>query len=151
MDPLSKYEEVYKEELGELKGHKTKIHVDREAQPRFCKACSIPYSMRTKVEGELSLFQKQGIIILVQLTNWAALIVPVLKADRETVRICREFKMHMTTNEASQLDKYPMESLLGNIPGVVIYSDDILITGKADEKHLAMLQEVLTRLKDASL
>lgn len=44
-----------------------------------------------------------------------------------------------------------MESLLGNIPGVVVYFDDILITGKMNEEYLAMLEEVLKRLKEARL
>ena len=37
---LDKYAEVFKEGLGELEGHEA---VDREAQPKFCKACPIPY------------------------------------------------------------------------------------------------------------
>ena len=40
-----------------------------------------------------------------------------------------------------------MESLLGDIPGVVVYIDGILITGKTDEEHLAALEEVLKRLQ----
>ena len=42
-----------------------------------------------------------------------------------------------------------MESLLGNIPGLVVYIDDILITGKSDEEHLAALEVVLNRLQMA--
>ena len=64
---LDKYAEVFKEGLGELKEHKAKIHVDREAQPKFCKARPIPYAMRSEVEEELAQLQKQGIITPVQL------------------------------------------------------------------------------------
>lgn len=35
-----------------------------------------------------------------------------------------------------------MESLLSDIPGVVVYIDDILITGKTEANHLAALEEV---------
>ena len=213
---LDKYTEVFREGLGELEGHEAKIYVDREAQPKFCKARPIPYAMRSKVEEELAQFQKQGIITPIQFADWAAPIVPVLKADKKTVRICGDFKM--TVNQASRLDKYPilkiedlfakmsggtkftkldlsqayqqvrldeeskkyvvinthkglfqynrlpfgvssahgifqrvMESLLGNIPGVVVYIDDILITGKADEEHLVAPEEVLKRLQKAGL
>lgn len=160
------------------------------------------------MEEELALVQKQGIITPIQFADRAAPIVPVLKADKKTVRICGHFKM--TVNQASRLDMYPiqkiehllakmsggtkftkldlsqayqqvrlneeskkyvvinthkglfqynrlpfgvssaprifqmmMESLLGNIPGIVVYIDDILITGKTNEKHLAALEEVL--------
>ena len=44
-----------------------------------------------------------------------------------------------------------MKSLLQNIPGVTVYIDDILITGKNDEEHLISLQTVLKRIKDAGM
>ena len=44
-----------------------------------------------------------------------------------------------------------MESLLGDIPGVVFYIDNILITGKTNEDHLAALEEVLKRLQKVGL
>ena len=44
-----------------------------------------------------------------------------------------------------------MESLLGSIPGVVVYLDDILITGATVEEHLRTLEEVLKRLQEAGL
>jgi hypothetical protein len=42
-----------------------------------------------------------------------------------------------------------MESLLQNIPQVVVYIDDILITGKTNKEHLENLEEVLRRLEQA--
>ena len=56
---LDKYTEVFKEGLGELKEHELKIHVDREAQLKFYKACPIPYAMRSKVE-EVNLLPVQS-------------------------------------------------------------------------------------------
>ena len=44
-----------------------------------------------------------------------------------------------------------MESLLKGIPGVIVYTDDVLVTGKAEEKHLVALEEVLQRLEQAGL
>jgi len=44
-----------------------------------------------------------------------------------------------------------MENLLQGIPGVVVYIDDILITGETEEQHLRALDEVLTRLERAGL
>ena len=35
-----------------------------------------------------------------------------------------------------------MESLVQGIPGVVVYLDDILVTGKTEEEHLRSLEEV---------
>ncbi len=44
-----------------------------------------------------------------------------------------------------------MENLLKGIPGVVVYIDDILITGASSEEHLQALNEVLQRLEKAGL
>ena len=44
-----------------------------------------------------------------------------------------------------------MESLLQGIPNVVVYLDDILITGSTEELHLETLGKVLRRIQEASL
>ncbi|RXN33535.1 putative protein K02A2.6-like protein [Labeo rohita] len=44
-----------------------------------------------------------------------------------------------------------MEGLLQGIPGVVVYLDDILVTGVNQDSHLRTLDEVLARLKEAGL
>ena len=44
-----------------------------------------------------------------------------------------------------------MESLLQGISGVVVYIDDILITGATEEEHLQALEEVLSRLQKSGL
>ena len=146
--------------------------------------------------------------------NWKAIQQWV--ADRQSVRICGDFKQ--TVNKASPLDKYPipkiedlfsqlaggqkfakldmsqayqqiclddeskkyvvintskgllqynrlpfgissapgifqrvMENMLRGIPKVVVYLDDILVTGANDEEHLKHLSEVLSRLQQAGL
>ena len=44
-----------------------------------------------------------------------------------------------------------IESLLQGIDGVVVYLDDILVTGSTEEAHLKELEEVLRRLEQAGL
>lgn len=44
-----------------------------------------------------------------------------------------------------------IEGVLRDIPGVSVYLDDILITGSSEEEHLATLDKVLSRLRDAGL
>ena len=172
--------------------------------------------MKDVIEKELDQLVNEKIIEPVQFSDWAAPIVPVLKSNSKSVRICGDFKL--TVNQAAKVDKYPlpkiqdlfpqvaggqnftkldlsqayqqvkldeaskaytvinthrglfhynwlpfgvasapscfqrvMESLLKGIPGVVIYIDDVLVTGKTDEEHLAALEEVLQRLEQAGL
>ena len=44
-----------------------------------------------------------------------------------------------------------MEILLRGIPQVIVYIDDILITGDNEEEHLSTLNAVLTRLQESGL
>ena len=44
-----------------------------------------------------------------------------------------------------------MESILHDIPNVVVYIDDILITGASEEEHLDTIESVLKRLEIAGL
>ena len=213
---LQPFESIFKEELGTYKGDKAKIHIDPTVPPKFCKARPLPYAMRELVEKELQRLETLGIIKLVKSSNWAAPIVPVLKPDRKSIRICGDYKL--TANKASRLEQYPlpkvedlfstlaggitftkldmsqayqqlvldddskevvtinthkglfcyqrlpfgvssapgisqrtMETILAGIPRVLVYLDDILITGSSQEEHVSNLKEVLSRLQQAGL
>ena len=87
-------------------GCEAKIYVDPNAQPKFCKARTVPYAVRSLVEQELERLVKLGILEPVRISEWAAFIVPVLESDKKTVRICGDFKS--TVNEASHLNRYPI-------------------------------------------
>lgn len=213
---MAAHSEVFRDQLGTLKGTSAKINVDPMVQPIYCKARSVPYAMKEKVNTELDRLQAEGIIEPVQYADWAAPIVPILKSDKVSVRICGDYKL--TVNKASRIDNYPIpkiadifstlaggkmftkldmsqayqqlrldeeskqyvvinthrglfrynrlpygiasapgifqrtiEGVLRDIPGVSVYLDDILITGSSEEEHLATLDKVLSRLRDAGL
>ncbi|PIK56483.1 hypothetical protein BSL78_06598 [Apostichopus japonicus] len=203
-DLLKAHSELFKEGLGLLKGTTAKIYVDSQVNPKFYKPRSVPYAMRNKVEAELDRLQSEGIITS---------IVPILKADKSSIRICGDYKV--TVNKASKLDQYPIpkiedlfatlaggktfskldmsqayqqlkldedskqsvvinthkglfqynrlpfgissapgifqraiEGILQGMPNVVVYLDDILITGATEEEHLMILDEVLSHVID---
>ena len=102
---LDKYPDVFKDDLGTVKGLKAKIHVDPEATPLYRKARSVPLALKEKIETELERLQAQGIIEPVQFSEWAAPIVPVIKSDG-SVRICGDYKV--TVNRVAKIDKYPL-------------------------------------------
>ena len=215
MESLLECKKLFEPGLGKLKGFRAKIHVDLAATPQICKARLVPYAMRSEVE-ELERLTNEGIIGPVTFADWAAPIVPVMKHDKETVRICRDYKV--TVIAATKLEQYPiphvedlfsalsggkyyskldmsrayqqinleedskqfvvinthkvlyknnrllfsvssapamfqrvMESLLQGMPGVVVYLDDILVSGKTEKEHLSTLEQILDRLEEAGL
>ena len=213
---LNQNSDVFKPGVGTLKDYKAHNFIDSTVPPKFCMARSVPYAMRPLVEAQLDKLVQEGILTPIQYSDWAAPIVPVMKADRQSVRICGDFKQ--TVNKVLPLDKYPipkiedlfsqvaggqkftkldmsqayqqiclddeskkyvvvnttkglfqynrlpfgissapgifqrvMENLLRGIPKVVVYLDDILITGSDDAEHLEHLSEVLSRMLQAGL
>ena len=97
---------LFKPGLGTLQGFRAKIHVDPTEIPKFYKPMQVPYAMRAKVERELDRLLAKGIIEPVKFADWAAPIVPVMKSDKESVRICGDYKL--TVNVASKLEQYPI-------------------------------------------
>ena len=106
---LDKYDSVFQKGLGTLKDFKARIYVDPEVKPQYCKARLTPYAMRQMVEDELARLVKEGTLEPVQFASWAAPIVPVLKADKSSVRICGDFRQ--TINPVSKLDQYPIPKI----------------------------------------
>eukprot|EP00731_Ephydatia_muelleri_P033589 Em0033g5a len=186
---LTKYEMVFNEGLGTVLGYEAKLVMKENAVPRFCKARPMPYAIKEKIEKELNKLVQEGILQPVELSEWAAPIVPVVKPD-QSIRICGDFRL--TVNQALETERYPlpkiedilaslaggerftkldlskaylqvqldeasrkfmriMDSVLQGIPKVIVYIDDILITGSTDKEHLETLEKVLYKLKEAGI
>ena len=117
---LNKYES---NELGHLNNFKAHIYVDPKITPKFCKPRPIPYAFKEKVEEELKRLSDLGIISPIQFSEWAAPIVPVLKSDKKSVRICGDYSV--TINKASKLESYPipkLDDLLTALSGGIVFT-----------------------------
>ena len=67
------------------------------------------------VDKELDRLLAEDIIEPVQYSNWAAQVVPVMKADK-TVRLCGDYKL--TVNQVAKLDRYPLPRIEGDLVSV---------------------------------
>eukprot|EP00731_Ephydatia_muelleri_P037580 Em0512g2a len=177
----------------------------------------MPYAIKEKIEKELNKLVQEGILQPVELSEWAAPIVPVVKPD-QSIRICGDFRLTVNQALALETERYPlpkiedilaslaggerftkldlskaylqvqldeasrkfmvinthkglfqytrmpfgvssapsifqriMDSVLQGIPKVIVYIDDILITGSTDKEHLETLEKVLYKLKEAGI
>lgn len=121
-DFLQPYSALFADELGTLKGMKVKFQVDPRASPRFFKARPVPIALKSKVEAELDRLHQDNVIEPVEFADWAAPIVPVLKASG-AVRICGDYKL--TANTAVKVDKYPIpnvQDLYAELSGGQLYT-----------------------------
>ncbi|UYV78368.1 CES2 [Cordylochernes scorpioides] len=78
---IESYANLFNNELGCLKDVKLNICIKRDAAPVFCKARSLPFAMKKKVEDELEDMVDKGILEPLDYADWAAPIVPILKKD----------------------------------------------------------------------
>ena len=83
---------MFREELGLLREATAKINIQSGATPKFSKARTVSYFLREKVNKEIQRLQDQGIILPVTFSDWAALIMPVLKTDGN-IRIRGDYKV----------------------------------------------------------
>ena len=102
---LTKYQDVFKEDLGQCKGVKAHLHVQPDETPKFYRPRPIPLSMKEKVEAELDRKEKLGVLKKIETSDWAASIVPVLKPDN-SVRMCGDYKV--TINPHLDINQYPL-------------------------------------------
>ena len=119
---LEQYEEVFRDELGLLKGVEVKIHVDSQATPRLYRARNVPHAIREQVEEALCKLVDAGIVEPVRHSEWAAPIVPILKADG-SIRVCGDYKM--TVNQVAKPDSYHLpriNDLLARLGGAMVFS-----------------------------
>ncbi len=125
---LEQYPAVFSGILGEISGFPASLYIDPLQTPRFCKARQVPYSLKGKVEEELTRLQDAGVISAVTFSAWAAPIVPVVKRDGK-IRICGDYKL--TVNAVSQTDPYPLpriEDMFASLAGGKTFS-------KLDPEH----------------
>ena len=102
------YAEVFKPELGTVKGVTAKLHLKENATPVFQRARSVPYAFRSAVEEELKRMENDGVLKPVEVSDWATPIVCVPKTDG-SVRICGDYKG--TVNPAIQTEQFPIPTL----------------------------------------
>ena len=58
-------------------------YIDPAAQPKFCKAHTVPYFLHDKVE--MNRLVDEGTLEPVEVSEWASPIVSVLKSDKINV------------------------------------------------------------------
>ena len=107
---ITKYQEVFKEEMGLLEGATASIAMRSDTAPWFFKPRPVPYAYKELVEQELRRLERDEIIEAVRFSDWAASVVPVLKKDGSN-RICGDFRL--TINQAAPCEKYPLPKING--------------------------------------
>ena len=114
---IKDYESVFSTELGTIKSFKAKLVLKQGVTPKFCRARSVPFALRSAVETELDRLEKLGVVEKVSHSDWVTPIVPVVKGNGK-VRICGDYKV--TVNPCLDVDQHPLpkpEELFATLSG----------------------------------
>jgi len=115
---LDRHQPVFQPGLGKMRGFEAKLYVDPTAKPHYYRPRSVPYALTSKIEEELDRLVEEGTLEPIETADWAAPIVPVLKSDKQSIRICGDFRL--TVNPVAKLDNYPIpkvEDLFAKLQG----------------------------------
>lgn len=122
--PLTeKYRDVFNAGFGAIKGFKASIVLKENACPVFCKARSVPYALRERVEQDFANLEKAGVVYRVRHSKWATPLVIVPKKDGTELRHCGDYKI--TVNPAIEVDHYPLplpEDIFATLEGGTVFS-----------------------------
>lgn len=102
---LEKYKDLFDGKLGLYKYEKIELKVDPNCKPIFCKPRPIPFSFKESVNKELDELERTGVVKLVETSEWATPLVPVVKSNGE-IRLCADYKI--TVNRFMQDVKHPL-------------------------------------------
>ena len=91
------YSEIFKPELGTVKGVTAELHFKDNLKPVFQKAHPVPYALRPAVEKELKKTEP------VEVSKWATPVVSVPKTDG-SVWVCGNYKG--TVNPTIQTEQF---------------------------------------------
>ncbi len=121
---LSEYKDIFNEPSATDRIHKfrARIIMNDNAQPKFLKARNLPYAVRSKVEKELELMERTGVIEKIDFSEWASPLVVVPKSDGR-VRITGDFKN--TVNSQLCITQYPLalpEDIYNDMNGGTVFS-----------------------------
>ena len=96
---------LFSDGLGCYRDYEATFDINTEDFPKFCKAHTVPYAMKPKLDAALDSLLADGIISPINNSKWAAPVVPVLEPDN-TIRVCGDYKV--TANKVIKLDTYPI-------------------------------------------
>ena len=109
------FPDIFSDGIGKIKSITGEYRLKDKAVPRYLKARNVPYALRDKVEEEIDLLVKEGVLSPVKSSEWATPIVPVLKSTGK-IRLCGDYKV--TVNPNLELETYNlprMEDMLTNL------------------------------------
>ncbi|XP_028134201.2 uncharacterized protein K02A2.6-like [Diabrotica virgifera virgifera] len=108
LDLINSFSNVFTSKLGNFNHKEISIKVVENAKPVFCRHRAVPLAYAKEVELELDRLEKEGVIELIDNSDWGTPLVFVQKSNGK-IRICGDYKT--TINKHLEDVKYPLPKI----------------------------------------
>ncbi|XP_055307800.1 uncharacterized protein K02A2.6-like, partial [Sitodiplosis mosellana] len=118
----SEFHEVFSCGLGKYNVTTIKLPIQKDVTPIFCKPRPVPLAWRDMIAKQLDDSVSKGILIPVDNSDWATLLVPLLKPSGD-IRICGDYKV--TINRFLIDFKYPLpriDQIFASMQGDILFT-----------------------------
>ena len=142
-DILKRYDSLFQNAVGEIKGFEAKIEMKAE-NPKVFKARPVPYSLQKPVGEEIERLEKAGVLKKVDRSDYASPQVVVPKKDGG-IRLCGDYKVSINSDMKDQ--PYPLstaEDIFATLAGGEKFSTIDLSQAYAQVKVEEKSQRYLT-------
>ena len=89
-----------------MKDVKAKLYLKQGAKPKFFEPRPVPHALKGAIERELDRMEGMGALEKVRYSKYVSPVVPVVKSDKTSVRICGDYKV--TINPQLEIDSHPL-------------------------------------------
>ena len=105
---MNKFKTLFSSSPGCYNKSKSKIQLKPDTKPVALKCRHVAHALKPLIENEINRLVSLGHLEPVEISEWAAPIVPVFKNNGK-LRICGDFKL--TANPHIIMDKYPLHTI----------------------------------------
>ncbi|GFV72166.1 uncharacterized protein K02A2.6 [Trichonephila clavipes] len=132
---LREYKDIFDDKLGEINNYEAKLKLRHGVKPIFCRARTVPFALKGRVENEIDRLEKEGIIEKVDSSEWATPVVPVVKSDG-SIRLCADYSVTLNPNLIVPQHPLPrLDEIFGSLNGGKQFT-------KLDFKHAYLQMKV---------
>jgi len=118
----TKFSELFKPELGYLRGVQLEVEFKPDARPILCKPRSVPFAMQEELAQAYDVGIARGIWTPMSFNDWGTPVVPVRKAvqtsNKPTLRVCGNYSVTVNPQLETHRHLLPLpEELMRRLGG----------------------------------
>ena len=137
--------EIFRPELGDVKGYEATLDLKEDHRPKFCSARKVPFAVKDLLGKELDRLEQEGTLVRVDHSEFASPVVPIIKKNG-SIRVCGDYKATVNPNLDTKVYPLPvLEDCFSEMKGGILFSK-MDIKAAYNNIHLRKQDQLLTSI-----